>query len=180
MFERALAIDSTTVEAFTNLGTIDFYEGHYRDAARHFRLAVDLSKDRYLNWGNLGDALYWIPGQRVQTREAYRRAITLAEGGYHVNASDIRALSSLVRYHAILGDTTEALEWLRRLRPLVQLDATVMFNVAWSMEVLGRRDDALDWLSQAIKAGFSRRIIEASPHLRDLRQDPRYRTLGSP
>jgi tetratricopeptide (TPR) repeat protein/TolB-like protein len=179
LLEHALEIDSTNESASSNLGTIDFYEGRYRDAARDFGRAVRQARENHLYWGNLGDALYWIP-EREQSREAYRRAITLAQGAYHVNASDAQALSSLVRYHAILGDTTEALEWLRKLTPLVQLDANVMFNVAWSMEVLGNRDAALDWLGRAIKAGCSRKIIEGSPDLRDLRNDPRYRALVAP
>jgi hypothetical protein len=56
-------------------------------------------------------------------------------------------------------------------------DATLLATLAMTYEELGDRRTALEWLDQAIKAGYSIKRIERSPWLNDLRADERYRQL---
>ncbi len=177
MFERALKIQPSAA-AYSNLGTLDFYEGRYQHAARNFQNAVELASENYRYWGNLADALYWTPGRRAESTAAYRRALALAEAARRINPNDPRILSHVVDYRGMLGQSDSALALLEHLLPQVGQDPELMFSVARAYEILKKRDRALFWLRRALEAGYSRKLVESTPELSDLRRDPGYRSLA--
>ncbi|GIW52258.1 MAG: serine/threonine protein kinase [Gemmatimonadales bacterium] len=176
MFERALEIQPSAA-AYSNLGTLDFYEGRYGRAAENFQHAVELASENYRFWGNLADALYWAPGRREESTAAYRRALALAEAARRINPSDPRILSHVVDYSAMLGQSDTALALLELLLPLMGQDPELMFSVARAYEILHKRERALFWLERALEAGYSRKLVEATPDFTELRRDPAYRSL---
>lgn len=178
MFERALEIQPSAV-IYSNLGTLDFYERRYEEAAKNFQSAVELATENYRFWGNLADALYWTPGRRSESEPAYRRALELAEAALRVNPKDAQLLSHVVDYHAMLGDTDRAVSSLESLHPQVGQDPELMFSVARAYEILGRRKEALAWLGRALESGYSLKVVEATPELSQLRQEPAYRSLAT-
>lgn len=176
MFQRALDIQPSAA-AYSNLGTLDFYEGHYQRAVANFHNAVELASENYRFWGNLADALYWTPGRREESAAAYRRALALAEAARRINPKDPGILSHVVDYRSMLGQSDSALRLLELLVPQVEQDPELMFSVARAYEILKKRDRALFWLGRALEAGYSRKLVEATPELADLRRDPAYRSL---
>ena len=171
-----------SADAFSNLGTIFFLQGHYREAVEMYKKAVELNPSDPDLWGNLGDAHRWETGKSEQFEPAYRKAIALSEKRLESNPKDTRTRANLAMFwsdleatqrqagaaHSALSQISEA------LRPNPS-DGFVLARAAVVYEQCGMRDQALEAVKAAIKAGYSIAEIRNWPSLVELRQDPRYR-----
>jgi tetratricopeptide (TPR) repeat protein len=185
MYERSLSLDKNAT-AYSNLGTALYQQGRYADAARSFEGAAALPNATFLHWFNLGAACYWAPDQRARAREAYVMAIKLGEQTRATAKLDPLPLVELASAYAVLGllsDGAEAEQHRRQAHKIIATidprprDAHFLATLATTYEELGERSTALDWLGQAIKAGYSLKRIERSPWLKELRTDERYTRL---
>ena len=177
LLEKSVAIEPTA-KAYSNLGTIYFFEGRYREAAKVFEMAIDLGGNEDQAWGNLADAHRWVPGANAQAEAAYRRAIDLAEQKLDVNPNDTRCRSSLAVYWAKLGETARATEELNRLPPSAGSNVNIRFKITVVHELTGHRDQALDGIQSLLRDGYSLTEIENEPELTELRRDPRYEKIA--
>ncbi|MGH9434069.1 MAG: tetratricopeptide repeat protein, partial [Terriglobia bacterium] len=163
--------------AYSNLGTAYYYLHKFMEAARTYEEAARLEPHAYDLWGNLGDAYYWAPRERNRAPAAYEKAVTLARQQLEVNPKDSVVLSYVATYEAMLGDRTEAFSFLARsLQPAPQ-DPELMFNAALVYNQLGEKDQALEWLAQAVGAGYSAATLRATPNFSNLQGDPRFQKL---
>src|SRR5208283_5317361 len=106
--------------------------------------------DQYwINWGNLGDALYWIPSRRSEAATPYRTAISLARAKLEVNSRDANVWAGVACYYAMLDDRAQALESLQRALEIAPRDPDVMFRAAIIYNHFGDTDHCLAWLKQA-------------------------------
>lgn len=170
-FEQAMAI-RPDVGAASNLGTVYYYEGRYADAARAFEQAVALEERNADLWGNLASAYYWAPGLRPKAEAAYRRAMYLARETYlTVNPDDPEALATLASYHAMVGEAEPARTLAARALDRAPEDPFVLFYAGFVAEKLGDRDEALQRLREAIRAGLPAVYIEQDPQLKALAPD---------
>ncbi len=164
-------------DSYSNLGTAYFYQHDYPAAARAYRLALQSDEGSYPLWGNLGDALYWGTTTREESREAYRKAIALADQALKVNPRNPTAASYKALYHAMLGERNAALEWRDKAAALAPQDAEVLFNAALVSEQLGERAAAVAWAAKSVSAGYSRDLLRNSPNLEDLKSSPAFQNL---
>ena len=185
MYERSLSLDKNAT-AYSNLGAALYQQGRYADAARSFEGAVALPGATFLHWFNLGAACYWAPDQRGRAREAYAIAVKLGEQARTTTKVDPLRLVELASAYAVLALLTDGADAnqhrsqaYKRIAEIDQppRDANLLATLATTYEELGDRSKALDWLGQAIKAGYSLKRIERSPWLKDLRGDERYKGL---
>ena len=95
-YRKAVAI-SPIASSFSGIGTIQFAEGKYEDAAASFRLAVQLQPGLPLHHGNLGDALRRL-GRPAEAAESYARAVDASNAVLKVNPNDARTLMRLGVY----------------------------------------------------------------------------------
>ena len=86
------------MSAYSNLGTAYFYLHRYPEAITAFEKARSLDDQDYLNWGNLGDALYWSSNRRPESAAAYKRAIELGQSRLQVNPKDATARAFVADY----------------------------------------------------------------------------------
>ena len=107
--QRALEIEPTAT-AYSNLGTMRFFQGRYTDAGAAFEKAVELNPTFYLYWGNLGDAYRWIPGSEQKARDAYNRGSALAAERLKTQSTDSELRGSLAVYLVKSGHPSQALE----------------------------------------------------------------------
>jgi serine/threonine-protein kinase len=175
-WERSLAIDTTRVVC-SQLGTLNFYTGRFADAAVLFRGALALSETDYRMWGNLAASLYWSPGKRAEGLATYAGAIEQAERQLMVNPQDEEVLTSLAVFHAMLGERESTQKLLGQVCALRPSNPDLMERIADAYEHIGARDSAVIWLCKAIEAGYSMRMLNASPGMRHLREDPRVRSV---
>jgi tetratricopeptide (TPR) repeat protein len=165
--------------AYSNLGTLQFYLGHYREAVQAFEQAVRLTPSKPLYWANLGDAYRWAPAMRPKAPAAYARAISLAREQLQMNPRDADALSTLGLCLAKTGKPAEGLIQIQKALENAPGNPDYFYNAAVASLLLGRSDDAIGWLRQAVNAGLGVRQIEAEPEFEDLRKLDRYKQLFS-
>ena len=175
---KSIAIKPTG-EALSNLGTIQFYRGHYADAARSFETAIHLGSAEYKLLYNLAAAYSLLPDEKAKAAAAWRRAVEAAERERTVNPKDGPLLADLADGYANLGETAKARATLAEALALGARDVNVMFQAGSVYETLGERAQALAWVQKALESGYSREEILRVPHLAGLRADPRFQKVLS-
>jgi tetratricopeptide (TPR) repeat protein len=101
----------------------------------------------------------------------------LAEQQLKVNSRDAGVLSDLASYYSLLGDRTQALDYLDRSLRGSQGDKELLFNAAGVYNNLRETGVSLEWLSKALAAGYSRSQVATDPSLDNLHDNPRYQAL---
>jgi serine/threonine-protein kinase len=173
MFERAARL-SPQAPTWSNVATLRFRAGRFADAAEGYEQAVALDPNDYLLWGNLGAARRWTPGAESAAREAFTRALELAEKVREVNPTDSTVLADIASYRAMLGDRSGASALQRTLEPRAWEDAELAFRVGLTWEDLGERDRALRLINRSLELGFAEEEVRTTPGLARLREDPRF------
>jgi len=178
MLKRSIAAQPTT-RAYSNLATVYFFERRYSDALPIMEKLVADGTKEYMQWGNLGDAYRWTPGNAEKAARAYQQAIALAAEAIDVNHRDATALSSMALYIAKLGQTTRSLQTMEKALAAAPDDKTVLFDAAVICELAGERARALKFIQRAVIGGYSSNEIATEPELGKLRQDPLYQAAVS-
>jgi Flp pilus assembly protein TadD len=95
-----------------------------------------------------------------------------------LNPDDARAATMRAVALCRTGRLEEGLEWGRRAMAMDPADGGVRYNVACLFALEGLREEALDCLEDALRAGFGNLDwIQNDPDLASLRDDPRYTAL---
>jgi len=168
-----------TMSAYSNLGTAYFYQRRYSDAITAFDMARALDDQDYMNWGNLGDALYWSPDRRKESASAYKRAIELGLGRLQVNPKDAIARAFVADYYAMLGDKQAATTEIGKAVSQAPQDPDVLFRAAVVYNQLDDYRQTLDWLNKAVAAKFSLTTIRDTPDFDHLKSDPAFKAIVS-
>jgi len=93
---------------------------------------------------------------------------------------NLEALSELAHVLTRLGRLAEGLEIDRRLAELAPHNPTIRYNLACSLALLGRADEALDALSASIDLGYDDpEHLAADEDLGSLREHERFQELLS-
>jgi eukaryotic-like serine/threonine-protein kinase len=178
MFERSVTLRPTG-SAYSNLGTAYFYQRKFDAAARAFEAATRLYENelKWMIWGNLADAYYFIPEKRAQATDAYTRAISLGEQRLQVNPRNATLLGYMAYYHAMQNDPMKSQSCARRGLAVAPRDPELLYNLGLAYHQLGDLDQAFGWLAKALAAGYSRATVRDTPILDDLRPNPEFQEL---
>ena len=91
---------------------------------------------------------------------------------------NLAAMAELGHVYTHQGRFQEGLEVDRRLARLVPSDPTVQYNLACSLALVGRVEDALLTLEKAVELGYDNPdFMERDEDLARLREEPRFRLL---
>ncbi len=171
--QHALEIKPAS-DVYTNLGTILFYQGKYDRAVPAFEKAVDMGANNYDNWGNLGDAYRWSSNKKDKAKPAYENAIRLAREEITKNPKQMELRVDLAVYLAKSGNKDGALKELEVVEEAHDTNPSDLYSSALAYELCGKRDQALNTLLAAVKAGQDMNDIKNEPEFVSLRADPRY------
>ncbi|HTO77924.1 MAG TPA: protein kinase [Thermoanaerobaculia bacterium] len=174
-FQKSAAI-APSDGAYSNLGTLQFFLGRYADSAGSFEKATALTPGKSLYWANLGDAYRWAPGDRPKAAGAYAKAIALARQELEVDPRDARALCTLGLALAKTGKAAEGLAAIRKALEIEPGNPDSFYDAAVVSNLLGKTDDAVGWIQQAVEAGLGLGTIEREPEFATLRKTPAYKT----
>jgi len=161
-------------DVYSNLGTILFYQGKYDESVPAFEKAVALNANDFANWGNLGDAYRWSSANKDKAKAAYQQATALVKEELAKNPTAADLQTGLAMYLAKSGDNGAALRALNQVAEAHSKDPAVLYDSAVVYELCGKRDQALDSLLAAVKAGQDLNDIKNEPEFVSLRADPRY------
>ena len=175
-FQKSIALQPSA-GGYTNLGTALFFQGHYRESIPAFERAVELQPSNPLQWGNLGDAYRFVPGNQDKAEDAYARAVQLSRDLLASDPAHVVNRSRLAVYLAKSGQTSEALAELGKVLTPDTADLNTLYRGAITYEVAGRRDDALATLERALERGYALIEIRNDPELAGLRTDVRYHRM---
>ncbi len=173
-FLRSIAIEDHA-NARSNLGTAYFALGQYRQAAESYRRATALEPNHPGHWGNLGDALKMLGDPK--SRDAYREAVRLAREKVAASPNDPGSRELLGLYCAKARENECAINEGSLAATMQPENAEILLSNAVIRCLLGRQDEALDWLERAVKLGLSRAMIQIEPDLAPLHDHPRYRRI---
>ena len=176
-WKRSIAILPTST-ATSNCAKLQYDTGRYAEAARGYEKAVELSPLDYRVWRNLAATYDVTPGEQPRAAGAFRKAIELGERERVLDPKNPLLLGALAACYVRVGERTQAEALTVEATGLDPANPDVAFDAANLYEDLGNRAMALRWLDRALRAGYSRAVVERSPTLARLRTDPRYATIG--
>ncbi len=142
-----------------------------------FEKAVELGANAYINWGNLGDGLRWVPGRRGETTAAYRHASDLIEKQIAQKPDDLNLLTRHAVYLVKMGEREAALKEIAAVAAMPKLTPPILYRLTTVYELAGDRARALKTLEQALRGGYPAKEIDNDPEFTDLRADVRYHRL---
>jgi tetratricopeptide (TPR) repeat protein len=129
-------------------------------------------------WGNLGDARQRVPALRSRASEALQRAISLGKQQLQVNP-DANTMAMLAMYECMSGDHRSSLTHIQQALAKSPTADSVLIQAVQVYELAGKRDEALEVLTKAVRLGYSIAEIQNWPPMNDLRRDPRFRQVVS-
>jgi tetratricopeptide (TPR) repeat protein len=176
-FQESIAIRGTS-DAYSNLATAHFDSRQFDDAAQNYKQAISLGDKDYQVWGNLADAYYYSVKRRSEAAAPYSKAITLAKQSLEVNPRDTTVLADIAGYYSMLGERSKAFIYLdRALNESPDQDPNLFFQASLVNNQLGETRMALQWLTRAIKGGYSIATVEQAPALDNLRSNSDFQAV---
>jgi len=176
MYRRSIEVRPSRA-AYNNLANLEYIQGDYDEAAKMFLQALAIDDAGYVTWANLGNAYYWAPGLRDRAREAYEKALALAEEQRKVNPRNANLIVDIAAYHAMLGNREEATNCLEEALALDSDDLFVIYGAAHAYEQLGERDKAVQLVEKAVERGYPLGEIARDPFMQKLKEDERFQQL---
>ncbi len=174
--KRSIALRPTP-DAYNNLGYALMLTGKTDDAIDALQKALAIDDRDWMNWGNLGDALYWSASRRGEAPGKYRKAVAIASSKLQVNSNDVSTLAYLANYSAMLGEKDAALDYLQKALKLAPANGDVLFRAALVYNHFNGPNEALSYLAKAVQAGYSRTVIRDTPDFRNLHGHPQFQSL---
>jgi eukaryotic-like serine/threonine-protein kinase len=165
------AIELGDARAYSNLGTLDYEDGRFREAARAFEKALELEPGSPAKHRNLGDVYWRIGGEKGKALQHYRRAAELTREQLRTNPRNAMNVARLAVYEAKLGHHDEAARLSAQAAELSPGNPEVTYRQAVVHALAGRTDDALRALEEAIRQGYSPSLIAGDDDLASLKDE---------
>jgi eukaryotic-like serine/threonine-protein kinase len=165
-----------TADGHSNLGIALFRVRQFDDAANEFRRSLQIAQDAYDSWSFLGDAEYY-GGHRDQAMKDYKKGVELATAQLKASPNDASILGDIAGMYSMLGDASQAIDFMNRALAINHTDNVLMFNAALLYNQLHQLGPALEWLGKALNAGYPPSVVAKAPALDNLHSNPRYQQL---
>jgi serine/threonine-protein kinase len=171
-YEQAIAI-RPSAQAFSNIGALHHGRGDFTRAVEAYRQAIALRPNASATRRNLGDALARL-GRAADARAAYLEAVRLAEAELKVDPNDARTTASLAVYLAKAGQPDRARQRIDQALRAAAEDVEVIFRAAVVAALRDRSQDALAYLAEAVRRGYSRASILDTDEFGKIKSSPAF------
>jgi serine/threonine protein kinase/tetratricopeptide (TPR) repeat protein len=149
-------------------------EGKYSAAIHFAQKAVEINPAQSAGWVELGDCYSLVHGRRSDARKAYAQAVETQEDELQSDLTNGPGwmLLALARVKSGAPKTAPAL--IKRAEQSSAGDLDSQLLKARTLELLGKRDEALAIVDACLKRGATRFQIQTMPDMGSLRDDHRY------
>lgn len=153
-------------------------DGKYTESLVFARKAVQMNPDDAANWIELGDCLTASREHRSEIIEAYTRAAKVQEESLKTDPKDGPGWMIFGLAQAKVGDARRASAAVERAEAAFAGDLDSQLIKARTLELVGRRDDALAVVRACFSRGATVFQFQIMPDMDSLRRDPRYEALA--
>jgi eukaryotic-like serine/threonine-protein kinase len=160
-------------DAYLALGDMDFEDGKYNEALADYRNAGKLDPKSHLIERNMGDC-YFMLGNAAMVRECYGRAAQLLSAQMETSPRDGFGWANLAFYYAKIGDRAGADAAISKVKALGANDVATRFMIVQALDVMGRKQEALELLLWCMDKGLSPVEVDLAVDLKDLRSTRAY------
>jgi serine/threonine protein kinase/Flp pilus assembly protein TadD len=174
-FQKALGL-APDADTYSNLGTAYFFLKNYDQATKMYEKAVEMTPNDEVLLGNLGDSYRWS-GHSDQAATAYGKAISLAFQELQVNPRSASIMGDLGLLYAKKGDASNAVQYTNQARAIKPDDVQLMYSEAQVQTLIGKPEDALKSLKQALEKGYAAQEAWNDPELQKLQALPQFSQL---
>jgi eukaryotic-like serine/threonine-protein kinase len=160
-------------DAYLALGDIDFEDGKFNDALKHYQQAGRLDPAYHLIERNIGDC-YAMLGNPQLEKASYQAAVRLMSSSLKTNPKNGFGWANLAFYHAKIGDSPAAESDIRNADANGATEVASRFMIVQALALMGKKKEALSLLLWCIDNGLSSDEVNMALDLKDLRNDPAY------
>jgi tetratricopeptide (TPR) repeat protein len=165
------------VEPYLNLGSILMLEGKTKEAEEHFSKAAMVSKDKGKTFMGIA-SLYIQQGDHYQKQGASNEALQMYEKAYAFQRQSPQVLNKLARAYSSQGNYSKGLQCLTELKEIIPDDPEVYYNLACLNSRIGKIDEAVNNMQDAVKKGFQNwNLLKNDPDLANIRNTEEYNKL---
>ena len=168
-YKRLVAVDPW---GGMNPGWVEYYDGRFDASLEGFRKEYEMDPHSpYTRWA-YGSVLVWA-GRIDEGCEMLDRA---ARDAPETTFGRIATFLTC----ALRGKSDEAIRAMTpELRAAAWGDIQLAWMVAAILAILGKKDEAVEWLEQAVRRGFINYpfLAEQEPFLESIRGEPRFQSL---
>lgn len=178
-FEKSIELAPHYVLPYSNLGTLHFQQGRFTEAARVFERAMQIDDRNFRLWQNLAAAYSWIEEEKPKAAATFQRAAEIGEQELLLNPSNVRLQVHLAGCYSQLGQPERARELVEGALATNPKEVSIYFHAAVVYEEIGERQQAIRWLTEAVRRGYSRKLVESAQSLANLRKDSAFKDFFS-
>jgi adenylate cyclase len=176
-FDSAIRLDAGLYEAYYFYARHCFSRGRREDAVRLYEEAMRARPEDF-QAPLLVAQIYDDLGRPEEARSARLRGVQRAEEHLKLNPDDARARYMGANGLIELGDRERGARWAERALAMRPDDPVLLYNVGCIYSLLGRADEAIHCLENAVSAGLAeKRWLENDTNLAPLRKDIRFQAL---
>ncbi len=168
--QKSIAL-GPTAPAYANLGYLYLQQRRWAESAASTEKALQINDREVTAWTNLRNAYQWLGNKE---KEAYARArlMELAQTAAAANPRDPQTQAVLAWLFAAQHDLSQALTHVQSSLALAGDDPGILENAAAVYELLGQRQQAMQFVAKAVSKGYPKADLALDPDLRALLTDP--------
>jgi len=176
-FEEAIQLNPRLFDAYLCYARNYFASGRSEEAAQWYERAAEIQPDDYQTRLLLG-SVYTKLGRDADSRATRLTGVRLVEARLEFDPNDVRALYLAANSLISLGDFDRGLEWTQRALSIEPHEPMLLYNVACIYCMAGKPSEAIGFLEEAVRRGFSNRDwMKNDADLNPLRDSPRFQAL---
>jgi tetratricopeptide (TPR) repeat protein len=177
-FKRAIQLNPKLFEAYLSHARSYFASGRPEEAVQKYEQACEIHPDDYQSRLLLG-SVYSQLGRKADAEAARREGVRLVEERLEFHRDDVRALYLGANALVALGHWDRGLEWTRRALIIEPHEPMLLYNAACIFCIAEKPDEAIGFLEQAVRRGFSNTgWMKHDADLDPLRDSPRFLALS--
>ena len=151
-------------------------EGKFADAVRFAQKSIEINPSQSAGWLELGDCYSLIHGRRGEAQKAYAKGAEIQEDEQRTDPTNGPGWMLLALCRTKAGTPETAFNLIERTEhPAGDIDSQLI--KARTLELLGRRGEALDTVAACLKKGATPFQMLSMPDMGPLRSDLRYQEI---